>query len=64
MALMGEVGPDLSRELGRMSAALRLTPQAKADILKKVPKGAQTLEDLPEPLRWLYEKAMKQPFGV
>ena len=62
--MMGEIGPELSYELGRMAGALRLGPGAKADILKKVPKGAQTVADLPEGLRWLYEKAMKAPFGA
>lgn len=64
MADMAGVGPELSRELGRMAAALRLYPDAKADILARVPQGAQTVADLPEPLRWLYDKAMKAPFGV
>lgn len=55
---MAELAPDISRALGRMASALDLTPDVREDLIKRVPDGAQSVNDLPEDLRWLYQRVV------
>jgi hypothetical protein len=55
-----DVPPELSRALGRLASALDLTPQAREDLLSQVPQGAQTIADMPAPIRALYERVTRE----
>jgi hypothetical protein len=55
---MAELAPEISRALGRLASALDLTPAIREEIIKRVPDGAQTVDDLPEDLRWLYQRVI------
>lgn len=49
----GELSPEVSRWLARLMSAMQATAEARMEILEQVPAGAQSVDELPEHLRWL-----------
>lgn len=48
----------LSQQLADLSEELGLLPAAKRELLARIPEGALTIGDVPEDIRWLYQRVM------